>query len=398
MAEPIEDPLSETGQAIGSALRTGAVAAGELVRMHLLRQAHRDHDEAQEARAQARSVTGRLNAEKPLAGALYRPTRHPAWWDRATTDDVARAWDAASAFADVDPDAKAALEDLDRGLEERPQLRERLLADHPESLAAQSLAPLASGAAEAGVALAIAADLELDAAPDLGLSDEEQEQAWRAIPPEPEPAQEEELAPYATAPDPGLSEEELWSATPSEPELAAEEEAWCPPTGTEPTGEPDRSPAGEQVLHENHAGGTAPAAHADPLAAARASPDYQEGASIAALVGADFPTGTGTPATAGLAPQGSPAHPDALGITPIAARAGTAAEYQEAAGVAALIRADFPAGAGAAAPAARLGALAGTPWEVQVIPLVNLTRPDLVLTRPELHLTQAGLRASGAER
>jgi hypothetical protein len=398
MTEPTQDPLAEAGQAIGSALRTGAVAAGELVRMQLLRQAHRDHEATRAAQLEASALAERLKAERPLAAVLYRPTRDPAWWDQATTDDVARAWDAASAFADVDPDARAALEDLDRGLEERPELRHRLLRDHPESLAAQSLAPLATHSADAGIALAIAADLELDAAPDLGLSDEEQEQAWRAIPPEPEPAQEEELGPYATPPDPGLSEEELWAGTPSEPELAAEEEAWCPPTGTGQTGEPDRSPAGEQVLHENHGAGAAPTAHADPLAAARASPDYQEGASVAALVGADFPDGVGAPGLAGVAAHGSPGHPDTPGITPIAAQAGTAAEYQEAAGVAALIRADFPAGAGAAAPAARLGALAGTPWEVQVIPLVNLTRPDLVLTRPELHLTQAGFGASGAER
>ena len=51
MTEATEDPLAEAGQAIGSALRTGAVAAGELVRMRLLRQAYRDHEAAQEARA-----------------------------------------------------------------------------------------------------------------------------------------------------------------------------------------------------------------------------------------------------------------------------------------------------------------------------------------------------------
>ena len=390
MAEPVEDPLSEAGQAIGSALRTGAVAAGELVRMHLLRQAQRDHEAAQEARAQARSLTGRLKAEKPLAAALYRPTRDPAWWDRATTDDVARAWDAASAFADVDPDAKEALEDLGQGLEERPELRNRLLRDHPESLAAQSLAPLASGAAEAGVVLAIAADLDLDATRDMGLSEEEQEQAWRAIPPEPEPAQEEDPGKDWTLPDPGLSEEELWSGTPSEPELAAEEEAWYPPTENHHIEESETSP-----LDEGFAAGRAPAGQADPPVATRASPDYQEGAEVAALVGADFPEGVGAPGLAAVAAHGSPAQPDAPGITPIAAKAGTTAEYREAAGVVALVGADFPAGAHAATPAARLGALAGTPWEVQVIPLVNLTRPDLVLTHPDLDLTRAGF---GAER
>jgi hypothetical protein len=227
MAEPIEDPLAEAGQAIGSALRTGAAAAGELVRMHVLRQAQRDHEQALAAQAEARSLTGRLKAEKPLAAALYRPTRDPSWWDQATTDDVARAFDAASAFAEVDPDARAALEDLDRGLEERPHLRERLLRDHPESLAAQGLAPLATGGAEAGVVLTIAADLKIDAQPE-GLTDEELEQAWRSLPHEPDVAEEEPCR-DRTPPDPGLSEEELWAGTPFEPGPTAEEQPGYPP-------------------------------------------------------------------------------------------------------------------------------------------------------------------------
>ena len=241
--------------------------------------------------------------------------------------------------------------------------------------------------------LAIAADLDLDATRDMGLSEEEQEQAWRAIPPEPEPAQEEDPGKDWTPPDPGLSEEELWSGTPSEPELAAEEEAWYPPTENHHIEEPERSP-----LDEGFAAGLAPAAQADPPVATRASPDYQEGAEVAALVGADFPDGVGAPGLAAVAAHGSPAHFDALSITPIAAQAGTAAEYQEAAGVVALVGADFPSRDSVATPAARLGALAGTPWEVQVIPLVNLTRPDLVLTHPDLDLTRAGFGAPGPER
>jgi hypothetical protein len=130
----------------------------------------------------------------------------------------------------------------------------------------------------------------------------------------------------------------------------------------------------------------------------RASPVYQEGADVAALVGADFPDGVGAPGLAGVAAHGSPGHFDPLSITPTAAQAGTTAEYREAAGVVALVGADFPSRDSVATPAARLGALAGTPWEVQVIPLVNLTRPDLVLTRADHDLTQAGIASSGAER
>ena len=85
MAEPTEDPLQETGKVLGSALRTGAVAAGELVRMHLLRQAHRDHEATRAAQLEARALAERLKAERPLAAVLYRPTRDPAWWDKATT-------------------------------------------------------------------------------------------------------------------------------------------------------------------------------------------------------------------------------------------------------------------------------------------------------------------------
>jgi hypothetical protein len=373
VAEPIEDPLQETGQVLGSALRTGAVAAGELVRMHLLRQARQDHEATQAAQLEARALTERLKAEKPLAAALYRPTRDPAWWDQATTDDVARAWDAASAFADVDPDAKAALEDLDRGLEERPALRDRLLRDHPESLAAQSLAPLATHSADAGIALAIAADLELDPTPDLGLTDEELEQAWRTIPPEPEPTQEDEPS-SRTPPDPALSEEELWAGTPSEPEPIHEEE-----TPYEPWLNADlRSPPdSEASLHHHHSPDAGPGSRAEPPSPATASPDYQEAAGVAALVGADFPAGASR-----LDGPGSEVHSHTrtAGITPVASQSGPAAEYQQAADVAALVRPDFPTGAGVAAPAVRLGALAGTPWGVQSALPVPLT--ELELTAP----------------
>ena len=410
MAEPIEDPLSETGQAIGSALRTGAVAAGELVRMRLLRQAQRDHEATQAAQLEARALAERLKAERPLAAVLYRPTRDPAWWDQATTDDVARAFDAASAFADVDPDARAALEDLDRGLEERPQLRERLLRDHPESLAAQSLAPLASGAGQAGVVLAIAADLDLDATADMGLSEEEQEQAWRAIPPEPEPAAEEQ-DPSRTPPDPGLSEEELWSGTPSQPEPIGQDEAWYPDTEAQltPEREPDRSPAGGQAPSEADAW---PPTQGDRVVA-RASPEYQEGAGVAALVGADFPDGVGAPGASAFAAQ---AALDTGGIGPIAAEAGDRAGYEEAAGVIALVRADFPAGDSTAAVAAAPGPLPAALWGVRLVIAGNLTPADpdltradgdlthglaharLLLARPDLDLAQHRLAAPAAER
>lgn len=171
MSEPIEDPLTEAGQAIGAALRTGAVAAGQLVQMRLMRQAHEDRQSAAADQARAGALQERLRTEQATAAAIYGPTRHPSWWREAAAGDVARAWDTAAAFQSADPAAARALADLSQGLAARPQLREQVLAEHPESLAAQALAPTPTvTAGAAGADLAAAAELDADAArvaPDL---------------------------------------------------------------------------------------------------------------------------------------------------------------------------------------------------------------------------------------
>jgi hypothetical protein len=121
----------------------------------------------------------------------------------------------------------------------------------------------------------------------------------------------------------------------------------------------------------------------------------------------------GSAGASGLAAQ---VPPDAVGITPIAARAGSTTESQEAARVVTLVRADFPAGAGTPTPARGPGVLPTTPWGVPLALAGNLTRADsdltradsdlthglaharLLLARPDLDLTQEQLATPAAER
>ena len=139
MPEPVEDPLRDAGEAISGTVRTAAMAAGQILQVKLTRQAHADRKAALADQAEARATTQRLHAERTTAAALYTPTRYSTWWQTASPDGVAAAWDAAVAFEHSDPAAGRALHDLREGLGQHPDLARDLLADRPDCAAAQAV-------------------------------------------------------------------------------------------------------------------------------------------------------------------------------------------------------------------------------------------------------------------
>jgi hypothetical protein len=344
MAEPADDPLAETGQVIGGALRTGAVAAGEVVRMRLMRQAHEDRQAAVADQLAARTLTQRLRAERAAAAAIYRPTHDPSWWDLATADDVARAWDAAAAFSDTDPDARAALADLDRGLEERPALRQRLLRDHPESLAAQSLPPLATQPAEvAGMALAAAADLEIAHPPDPSAAAEDE--AWYAA-----RVALAELEPH-DPPDAGPTpEEQAWYTQQRAAEELSERAS-------------DLSAPAEEAAYDDRDTDSWPHPEGDWANADAQDPGHDGRAAIAELVAADFPGGDSMQPAALVDVSAGGA--DTGGITRATRSGATSSEHEQAAGVSQLVGDDFPPGVATPLPRrGRARTMGNAPWEV----------------------------------
>ena len=95
-------------------LRTAMMAAaraGEMLarlREQQLRQAQArsQHDAAQ--------VQARFRAEQAAARAHYGQTRDPAWWDRASVDDVVDTYQTAASWKDADLQAQAAMDHIER--------------------------------------------------------------------------------------------------------------------------------------------------------------------------------------------------------------------------------------------------------------------------------------------
>src|SRR4051794_30149359 len=51
----------------------------------------------------ARELHARLEAERAAAHAVLAPVAHEEWWQRADVDDIARAWETAQAWRELDP-------------------------------------------------------------------------------------------------------------------------------------------------------------------------------------------------------------------------------------------------------------------------------------------------------
>jgi hypothetical protein len=88
-----------------SSTRIALTAAG-LITERVLRAREQQHRQTQAASdTEARKLQARLTAERRAARASLAPVEHADWWDSASPDDLAAAWETAHIWSDIDPDA-----------------------------------------------------------------------------------------------------------------------------------------------------------------------------------------------------------------------------------------------------------------------------------------------------
>lgn len=144
-------------------LRVALTAAGRLAEM-----AARDIEQSARAAQgasenEARQLQARLDAERSAARAQLAPVRQDDWWDKARTTDIARAWQTAATWQQVDPEAAAAVAVIGQQVQKRfdvdidstkadPRSVQTLLDEH--GLAAPRRGHEAAQHAEAAILLA----------------------------------------------------------------------------------------------------------------------------------------------------------------------------------------------------------------------------------------------------
>src|SRR3954453_17905152 len=90
---------------------TGALGVSLTAAAHVAEQLARSREQAaRDARAagehEARQLQVRLDAERSAARAVLAPVAREEWWQRADIDAIARAWETAEAWRELDPDAR----------------------------------------------------------------------------------------------------------------------------------------------------------------------------------------------------------------------------------------------------------------------------------------------------
>jgi antitoxin component of RelBE/YafQ-DinJ toxin-antitoxin module len=100
-------------------MRTLVAAAGRLgENMARMREDRARRAEAESVQ-RARETSAQFEQERAMARAQVQPTREPAWWDRASAEDVAQAYETTSAWKDHDPDLAQAHARMGDELRER---------------------------------------------------------------------------------------------------------------------------------------------------------------------------------------------------------------------------------------------------------------------------------------
>jgi Relaxase/Mobilisation nuclease domain len=125
------DGINET---LAGTLRVGLTVAGQLAE----RAARAREQQAREAQAateqQARELQARLDAERAAARAALASVHRPEWWRHAEPDQIARAWQTAQTWRDLDPDARLAGERISDELRARYELDTRELGADPAAV------------------------------------------------------------------------------------------------------------------------------------------------------------------------------------------------------------------------------------------------------------------------
>jgi hypothetical protein len=115
----MSDQGDGVNEAVGAALRVALTVAGRVAEQ-MARQREQSARAAQAASEQeARELQARMDAERSAARAALAPVAQGEWWDRAQSDEVAKAWETANAWSAVDPDAAAAVDRISSELRDR---------------------------------------------------------------------------------------------------------------------------------------------------------------------------------------------------------------------------------------------------------------------------------------
>lgn len=120
--------------ALEGTIRVAVTAAGRAGEM-IARQREQEMRAAQARSQQEASELGaRLAGERDAARASLTAVYRPEWWDAAQPEDIARAYQTARAWADVDPEAVRAEQRIAQ------ELRDRYGVDMPEQVASNPAA------------------------------------------------------------------------------------------------------------------------------------------------------------------------------------------------------------------------------------------------------------------
>jgi len=116
MSELESDGIAEV---FDEGMRLAVTASGRVAERRI-REREQQLREAQGTSEQAtRELQARVDAQGATAVAQLDATRHPEWWDHASVEDVASAWEAAQEWRGRDPAAEAAAQRM------RPEIIER---------------------------------------------------------------------------------------------------------------------------------------------------------------------------------------------------------------------------------------------------------------------------------
>lgn len=144
-------------------LRVALTAAGRLAEIAAREQEQSARAAQGASENEARQLQARLDAERSAARAQLAPVRQDDWWDEARTSDIARAWQTAATWQQVDPEAAAAVTVIREQVQKRfdvdidtigadPRSVQTLLDEH--GLAAPRRGRAAAQQAEAAILLA----------------------------------------------------------------------------------------------------------------------------------------------------------------------------------------------------------------------------------------------------
>lgn len=100
--------MDDLGREFDQMLRVALTGAAQAAELTARRRALQERAAAAAAREEALRLQQQLAAERQAARAVYLAPGQAAWWENATAQDVATAWQTAAAWAGQDPQAAAA--------------------------------------------------------------------------------------------------------------------------------------------------------------------------------------------------------------------------------------------------------------------------------------------------